>query len=143
MATKQKIVRNPLQKRGMYSGESAWRSVGGPDGLLANMRPFKGYSMSADCFMPGLFEGPGGLGSGLGWLPTYLCTKIFVASPIYVVYSRATPIAWVDDEGSVTVPTKHYSLTTTQQQNMCRSWLKADHGTMLAVYKKIDEDVWA
>ena len=141
------LVTNAIIKQGaMYSGEKASRTVGGPDGLLANMRPFKSGSsgnMTADAFTQGDFEGRGGLGGGLGRLSSYWSTQILSATPIYVVYSWATPIAWVSDFGDVTVPWDTYSPTTTHHQGLCRTWLKASAGTMLSVYKKMDEGTWA
>lgn len=140
------MVTNAIIKQGaMYSGEKASRTVGGPDGLLARMVPFKSGSsgnMTADAFMQGTFDGRGGLGGGLGRLSSYWCTQILSASPIYVVYSWATPIAWVGDFGNVTVPADKYSVSTTHHQGLCRTWLKADAGTMLSVYEKMDKGMW-
>lgn len=138
------MITNAIIKQGaMYSGEKASRCVGGPDGLLANMVPFKSAgNMSADAFMQGEFERPGGLGGGLGRLSSYWCTQIMAATPIYVVYSWATPIAWVSDFGDVTIPGDSYSPTTKHHQGLCRAWLKADSSTMLSVYAKMDEGTW-
>lgn len=41
----------------------------------------------------------------------------------YYVYSYNTPIAWVDSNGTVTVPDERYSTTTSRQQNLCRAYL--------------------
>lgn len=41
----------------------------------------------------------------------------------YVVYSYATPIAWVRADGVSVVPDVGYSATTTRHQNLCRAWL--------------------
>ena len=42
-------------------------------------------------------------------------------SPVYVVFSYATPIAWVAVDGSVTVPAVKYSVTTSRTQNAVRA----------------------
>ncbi|GAA4935822.1 hypothetical protein GCM10023224_15760 [Streptomonospora halophila] len=41
----------------------------------------------------------------------------------YVVYSYATPIAWVRCDGEYVVPDVGYSVTTTRHQKLCRGWL--------------------
>lgn len=46
--------------------------------------------------------------------------------PRYVVYSYATPIAWVDSQGFVTIPAVKYSATTSRGQHLCRTYLKPD-----------------
>ena len=43
----------------------------------------------------------------------------------YVVWSYATPIAWVTASGRVIIPDAKYSATTTRYQNKCRAWLRA------------------
>lgn len=72
-----------------------YRSIGGPDGLLARKRPFEGNTMSA------YLDDRGG----------------------YHVISYSTEIAtWTPGEGA-DVPDAYYSRTTTKQQNLCRAWL--------------------
>lgn len=41
----------------------------------------------------------------------------------YVVKSYNTPIAWITEDGTVTIPDTKYSATTSRQQNLCRAWL--------------------
>lgn len=54
-----------------------------------------------------------------GDLPAEWREKLDSASrPLYVVFSYATPIAWVDADGAVTIPPVRYSLTTTGHQNL-------------------------
>jgi hypothetical protein len=45
----------------------------------------------------------------------------------YVVYSYATPIAWLDDDGW-TMPKVKYSVTTTNHQNVTRAGMRAHGG---------------
>lgn len=47
--------------------------------------------------------------------------------PRYVVSSYATPIAWIDAEGFLTIPDVRYSRTTSRGQGLCRTWLKPDY----------------
>jgi hypothetical protein len=42
----------------------------------------------------------------------------------YVVYSYATPIAWEDSAGRVTIPATRYSVTTSRHQSICRGNLR-------------------
>lgn len=46
-----------------------------------------------------------------------------VQGSVYVVKSYNTPIAWVTEDGTVTIPDTRYSATTSRQQNLCRAWL--------------------
>ena len=41
----------------------------------------------------------------------------------YLVVSYATPIAWVDADGSAYVVAQHFSRTTSRQQTLCRAYL--------------------
>lgn len=50
----------------------------------------------------------------------------------YTVISYATPIAWVTTDGTVKIPADRYSSTTTQQQNLCQTYLVAPGGTYVA-----------
>lgn len=43
--------------------------------------------------------------------------------PSYVVYSYATPIAWVTDRGDVRIPETKYSVTTSKHQSYARQGL--------------------
>jgi hypothetical protein len=115
------FVTNPLTKCGSYSDK---RSAGGPEGLLARMVGFKrsGASMHAHRYngqADGTHMAPP---SGGGQFPRDLTVP---ATAVYVVWSYSTPIAWVDEDGTVTIPDVYYSVTTTQQQNRCRAWLGA------------------
>lgn len=42
---------------------------------------------------------------------------------MYTVLSYATPIAWVLRNGMVVIPDTKYSVTTTNQQNLCKVYL--------------------
>lgn len=50
----------------------------------------------------------------------------------YTVISYATPIAWVTTDGTVKIPADRYSATTTQQQNLCQTYLVEPGGTYIA-----------
>lgn len=43
----------------------------------------------------------------------------------FVVWSYATPIAWVTQHGEIVIPDVHYSTTTSKYQGKCRAWLRA------------------
>lgn len=92
--------------------------VGGPNGLLANRRPFDTHgAMSAVSFAP----------TGTGRLPSWWVRRYDVDNRacgiVYTVRSYATPIAWVRADGSTVIPPVGYSVTTTRHQNLCRAWL--------------------
>lgn len=76
---------------------ATYRDIGGPDGLLAREVAFSGSSMSARTGADG----------------------------VYRVYSYATEIASVTPDGRRTLNTRHYSPTTSRQQNLCRAWLRS------------------
>ena len=115
------FVTNALVRKGMYSGPLASRTTGGPEGLLARCVGFKGAgSMYAHRY--------NGQPDGTNMAPPVSAGKFdgtIPATAIYVVWSFATPIAWVDEDGTVTIPDQRYSVTTTIQQNQCRAWLGA------------------
>lgn len=108
--------------------------VGGPNGLLANRRPFDTYgAMSAVPFAP----------TGTGRLPSWWARRYDADNRahgiVYTVRSYATPIAWVRADGRTVIPPVGYSLTTTRHQNLCRAWLasaseatKAMDGTVMS-----------
>lgn len=115
------FVTNALSSRGMYSGELAKRTTGGPEGLLARMVGFKGAGNLYAHRYNGQPDGtscppPTSGGKFEGTIP---------ATAVYVVWSFSTPIAWVDADGTVTVPDVRYSVTTTRHQGQCRVWLGA------------------
>lgn len=104
----------------MYSTKerATRRKIGGPDGLLANRRPFEGNSMRAVA----------GAVTSVGHLPEPYAgqyKRLADAGQIaYTVISYATPIAWVTTGGTVIVPDVRYSVTTLRQQGQCGAWLR-------------------
>lgn len=76
----------------------SYRKISGPDGLLANLKPFKGNTMSAE------FEGD-----------------------TYVVYSYWTPIAWAYADGRREFDETRYSVTTSKHQGYTQAWLGYNH----------------
>jgi hypothetical protein len=93
--------------------------VGGPDGLLALRKTFDTHgAMRATGYA---YESTGRMPND--WAEMY---RADLRSPgiSYVVFSYATPIAWVRTDGVTVIPEVAYSLTTTRHQNMCRAWLQ-------------------
>lgn len=41
----------------------------------------------------------------------------------YTVFSDATPIAWVTEDGRAVIPDESYSTSTGKHQSQCRAWL--------------------
>ena len=59
----------------------------------------------------------------VGRLPQEWVPLFRLADKAYVVYSWATPIAWVDVDGTVVVPDARYSVSTSKHQGQARAWL--------------------
>ena len=109
-----------VKQRGTARNGSG-RYTSGPDGLLARLVGFKGAGNLYAHRYNGQPDGtscppPTSGGKFDGTIP---------ATAVYVVWSYQTPIAWVDADGTVTVPDQRYSVTTTQHQGQCRAWLGA------------------
>lgn len=97
-----------------------YRTISGPDGLLANLVPFTGNSMAGHRYnSPENTNTPPASG---GRLPREYSVP---ATAVYVVFSYATPLGWVDADGTVTIPDERYSVTTSKQQGYVRAWLGA------------------
>lgn len=79
---------------------------------IANLRPFRG----------GSWHGQDGPSNDTGRLPREWVEQFRQDQNkiIYAVYSYATPIAWVTEDGTATIPDVSYSRTTTRQQNAAR-----------------------
>lgn len=95
-----------------------YRQAAGPDGHLANLRPFKTNSL----------EGRVGTVSTFGRAPRHDVIQYeddiaMRGGIIYTVISYATPIAWVCGNGTVRVPDTKYSVTTSKQQGYVCAWL--------------------
>lgn len=90
--------------------------ISGPNGLLANRTPFSTANGSLR----------GESGSGYEVTPGRMGNRgsmIVPADAVYVVWSYATPIAYVDANGYVYVTDERFSVTTSKQQGMARAWL--------------------
>lgn len=61
----------------------------------------------------------------LGRLPREYRDGYYMAAErgAYAVFSYGTPVAWVTDEGAVTVPAERYSVTTSKHQSIARRGL--------------------
>jgi hypothetical protein len=96
------------------------RKVGGPDGPLAYVTPFRThgalFAVMEDYPLYGRLPAE--------WRAKY---RADILSPgvRYTVVSYQTPIAWVLADGAVVIPDVTYSLTTTRHQGQCRAWLAA------------------
>ena len=78
-------------------GKASYREIGGPGGLLAHCASFEGNTMWAR------------------WTSDHTVYEVFSYSAMIACYRRLT--------GEVFVSDKHWSNTTTRQQNLCRAWL--------------------
>lgn len=118
-----KFVTNAVVKQRGTAKNGTGRFTSGPDGLLARMVGFKGAgSMYAHRY--------NGQPDGTSCTPPAsggkMHTYTIPVTAVYVVWSFQTPIAWVDADGTVTIPPLRYSVTTTQHQGQCRTWLGYD-----------------
>jgi hypothetical protein len=83
---------------------------------IANREEFKGNSMWA-VLTDATF-------AGTGYLSAELQKELKACGPdTYIVYSYSTPIAWVNVDGDITIPDTKYSVTTSRQQGIVRSYL--------------------
>lgn len=82
---------------------------------LSNREPFQrsGFNM----------RGIEGKVSSKGRLPLEWWAKYQASEVTYTVMSYRTAIAWVESDGTVTIPEEKYSNTTTHHQNLCRVYL--------------------
>ena len=82
---------------------------------LRTLNPFqrRGFAMS---LIAGKFNGTGRLQGDT--LAAYMSADV-----THTVLSYGTPIAWVNTDGTVTVPEDKYSVTTTHHQNLCKVYL--------------------
>ena len=77
--------------------KATYSEIGGPDGHLANRRPFEGNSMSAY------------------W-------SVWLGYKVYRVFSYTTQIA-ESSPAALLLNEDQYSVTTSRHQNLCRAWL--------------------
>lgn len=64
--------------------------------------------------------------NGTGRMSTETATEYIAAqNVVYTVLSYGTPIAWVTDDGTVTVPNERYSVTTSNHQSLCKVHLNS------------------
>ncbi len=87
-------------------------------GLLRNLKSFGGASdsMRAAVYPSGI----PGTQISKGRMPQEDRDDLNRSIVVYVVYSYATPIAWVTDSGVVVNPQTSYSPTTSRHQTHCR-----------------------
>lgn len=105
-------------------GQNAnYRQIGGPNGHLANLRPFTGNTMRAS--VPAGYDTDGKNIAHCGRLYTNPeeAARLHGKTLVYIVWSYSTPIAVVTDTGERIIPDIGYSVTTTRQQNLCRAWM--------------------
>lgn len=98
---------------------------------LAARKTFTGNSLSARVtawpthgILPGLYR---------GILTEHAEQARERGASLYVVYSYATPIAWVaTDEHAAYVPDVRYSRTTSRGQSLVRQWAATESGLISA-----------
>ena len=71
----------------------------------------------------GSFEGKAGKELYLGRLPEEWKERYDNTAVVYTVFSYATPIAWLDNEGEWIVPAVKHSATTSQHQSKLKAAL--------------------
>lgn len=115
--------------------KATYRDMTGPNGLLANHRPFEGNSMSARWLAPGEWPGRGRLDVvEAGRLELDYQTANDMNAGMYVVYSYSTPIAWAiqNVNGFDHLPAycvaQRFSVTTSKGQGYVRAWINAHAG---------------
>jgi hypothetical protein len=116
---------NRSPKEATIMATATYRQMTGPNGLIANRKPFTGNSIRAEwtwsCPSAGRLdpEEHDRLRSDWG----YACAREL---PLYVVYSYATPIAWaIGDDAAYCTP-QRFSVTTSKGQGYIRAWINAN-----------------
>lgn len=86
---------------------------------LAHLRPFKRSRFGMWAMT--------GKGTGTGWMDPELKAQYLATEDIiYTVYSYRTPIAWVTEDGAVTIPPDGYSTTTRIHRGLAAAYLKGN-----------------
>lgn len=80
---------------------------------IAREQEFKGNSLRAERFDTGDWI-------DMGRLPMEWRDELHRTGARYVVFSYATPIAWVTHDGEVVIPDVKYSVSTSKQQGKVR-----------------------
>ena len=101
---------------------SNYRQIAGPDGHLAERRPFTGNSMHAEWTT--MCPARGHLGD---WHRDALyadwCEAVAHGKRMYVVWSYRTPIAWAIEGQAAYIVDQRFSVTTSKQQTYVRAWV--------------------
>lgn len=115
------IVKRAKIKQGITYSDP--KSVGGSNGLLANLIPFDSQGAMKARRFPGLPYGKPKVAHGFDGPWGKLERNRLYMDPLYVVWSYFTPIAFVGYDGALYIPDEKYSVTTTHHQNLCHEWL--------------------
>lgn len=101
---------------------ATYKNIRGNTGALAKREPFTGNSMRAEWTT--MRPASGRLSEAefeilqLDWLHS-----ISAHTPLYVVYSYDTPIAWAIKGESAYCTTEKFSVTTSKGQSVVRQWI--------------------
>lgn len=101
---------------------ATYRQIAGPDGYLANRKPFTGHSMRAEWTT--MCPARGHLGDyNYDALYNDWCVAVAYERPMYVVWSYRTPIAWCVEGKPAFIVDQQFSATTSKQQGYVRAWI--------------------
>jgi hypothetical protein len=90
-----------------------------PD-LIAARKPFRGSNTAG--------VDATGRTVDTGHLPREWVQRLRSKPVTYVVFSYATPIAWVHEDGEVVIPDVKYSVSTSQHQGAARYGFRFEYG---------------
>ena len=102
----------------IVSGRAGWFSANSPARMIADRRAFRTHGSLSGRMIRN------GDALPVGQLPDDYARRLLVDvrnyGPVFVVFSYATPIAWIDANGDATIPDVKYSVTTTRHQHTAR-----------------------
>lgn len=104
-----KIVKRAKIKQGVTGSDPLWVA-----NLMRGLIPFDSQGAMRARRFDGLEAYTDSLGR-LEWADEIV--------PIYMVWSYATPIGWVDDRGKIVVPAVKYGVTTSNHQRLVSAFM--------------------
>jgi hypothetical protein len=106
------------------SGRTGWSRKNSPVHAIADRIPFRTYGSLSGRFVSNQWD--------YGILPREFVDTfredVSNHGPVFVVYSYATPIAWITDDGRTECPDTRYSVTTSKSQGTARLALSVFSG---------------
>lgn len=96
----------------------AYTSLQAMRGMIAREQEFTGSNTRAERFDEGDYV-------DTGRLPSEWASELRRTGARYVVFSYATPIAWVTPEGEIVVPSVKYSVSTSKVQGYVASGFRS------------------